>query len=98
MKDLTLIGEYEVSYDPDGEPALVIHHLIRGYDVLRMDAAAAAALGELLGDEQKRIRGVGGYQLIFGAGGDLACYAPNGQRACYFNAGQAAQLAALLLR
>lgn len=89
---IELIGGYEVTYQPEAAPALVIHHLVRGYDAVTLDADAAAELGSLLRETQKRIRAVGGYQLIFGEGGDLVIHAPNGQRAAYFNADQAMQL------
>jgi hypothetical protein len=91
-----LIGEYEVTVTPGGAPALVVHHVIRGHDVAALGAADAAALRELLGVSQKRIRELGGYRLIFGGGGDLTVYTAAGARACYFTADQAARLAGLL--
>lgn len=93
---VTVIATFEVSYEPTAAPALVMHHLIQGYDTVRMDAATAAELGALLTIQQKRIRELGGYRALFGASGDLALYAPNGQRACYLNADQTAQLARVL--
>jgi hypothetical protein len=96
MDQTTIIGEYEVSYAPASEPALVIHHVVRGYDVLRLDAAAAAELGTLLAVQQKRIRELAGHRALFGAAGDVSLYGPSGQRACYLNPEQAARLALLI--
>lgn len=93
---IELIGEYEVTVVPGGEPALVIHHLIRGYDVVALGAANAAELGALLAVQQKRIRELGGYRVLLGAGGDVSVYGPTGARACYLTPDQAAQLARLL--
>jgi hypothetical protein len=91
-----LIGEYELTYQADGDPALVAHHLIRGRDVLALDAAATSELRALLVEEQKRIRRLGGYQLILGSGGDLTFYDTAGQRACYLNGDQARKLGRML--
>lgn len=93
---IAIIGDYEVTYTDGGEPALVIHHVVRGYDAVTLAAAAAAELREFLAVSEKRIRELGGYQAIFGAGGDLALYAPGGRRACYLTPEQAAQLVRLL--
>ncbi|NNJ10204.1 hypothetical protein EKD04_007675 [Chloroflexales bacterium ZM16-3] len=90
------IAEYEVSYRPEGEPALSFFHVVRGREVARLGAAEVAELRELLAVAQKRIRSLGDKQLILGAGGDLSLYAPSGQRACYLNADQAQTLARLL--
>jgi hypothetical protein len=94
--NINIIGEYEVSYAPTADPALVLHHLVRGYDVLRLGAAAAAELGALLAVQQKRIRELDGHRALFGAAGDVSIYAPSGQRACYLNADQAALLGKLI--
>ncbi|MCX7789746.1 MAG: hypothetical protein N2378_03825 [Chloroflexaceae bacterium] len=94
--EITLIGEYEITSTPDHEPALVIHHVVRGYDAAILDGAAVAMLRDLLAVSQKRIRAVGNYQAIFGSGGDMALYTATGQRAVYLNAEQTARLAALL--
>lgn len=93
---ITVIGEYELTHQPAAEPALVIHHVIRGYDVVHLPAADVAELAALLGVRQKRIRTLSTYQLIFGDGGDLTFYTTAGQRACYFNADQAAALGSFL--
>ncbi|MFV9506095.1 MAG: hypothetical protein AB4911_16210 [Oscillochloridaceae bacterium umkhey_bin13] len=93
---ITIIGEFEISHDPANEPALVIHHLIRGYDAVQLDAATTTELADLLTVQQKRIRELGGYRVLFGAGGDVVFYAPNGQRACYFVPDQAAHLMRVL--
>lgn len=93
---LELIGEYEITYTPGGQPALVIHHLIRGHDVAALGAADSAELGDLLAVSQKRIRELGGYRVLFGDAGDLTLYTASGARACYLNADQAARLARLL--
>ncbi|MCS6882389.1 MAG: hypothetical protein RMK84_14230 [Oscillochloridaceae bacterium] len=91
-----IIGDYEITYTPDGEPALVIHHVVRGYDAAVLDAAAVATLRDLLSIQQKRIRNLGKYQAIFGSGGDMALYTAAGQRSVYLNADQTVRLAALL--
>ena len=96
MTQTILLGDYEVSYAPADQPALIMHHLIRGYDAVRLDAAAARELGLLLRVNQKRIRELGGYQVICGAAGDLTIYGPGGQRACYVNSAQTSILAQLL--
>jgi hypothetical protein len=93
---IELVGEYEVTVVPGGEPALVIHHVIRGYDVVALGAADTAELGALLAVHQKRIRELGGYRVLLGAGGDVTLYAPTGARACYLNPEQAAQVARLI--
>ncbi|MBX0327956.1 hypothetical protein K2Z83_09740 [Oscillochloris sp. ZM17-4] len=90
------IAEYEVTYRPEGEPAISFFHVVRGREVARMSAAEVAELRELLAVTQKRIRPIGGGQLILGAGGDLSLYAASGQRACYLNPDQAQQLARLI--
>ncbi|MFQ3662574.1 MAG: hypothetical protein SNJ69_09310 [Chloroflexaceae bacterium] len=94
--DITIIGEYEITYCADHEPALVIHHVVRGYDTAVLDAAAVATLRELLTVQQKRIRPLGEYQAVFGAGGDMTIYTATNQRAVYLNSEQTARLAALL--
>lgn len=92
-----LIGDFEVSYEPGAEPALVIFHVVRGRDVARLADAAVAELRALLAITQKRIRELpGGYRIVLGAGGDFSLYAPDGQRACYLNPDQAARLARLI--
>lgn len=93
---VALIGDYEVTAQQGGEPALVVHHLVRGYDAATLDAAAVEALRELLAVQQKRIRELGGYRVILGAGGDLTLYDQAGRRACYFTPDQSARLAQLL--
>lgn len=93
---IELIGEYEVTLSPGAEPALVIHHLVRGHDVVSLGAAATAELGELLAVTQKRIREIAGYRAIFGGGGDLTFYTAAGARACYLTADQAARLGQLI--
>jgi hypothetical protein len=93
---IELIGDYEATYEPGGEPALVLHHVVQGFDAARLSAAEAAELRELLAFSQKRIRTLGSYQAIFGAEGDFALYAAGGRRACYLTAEQAARLARLL--
>lgn len=95
---IELIGEYEVSFTAGEEPALVIHHLIRGHDVAALGAAEAAELRELLAVSQKRIRELGGYRALFGEAGDMTLYTQAGARACYLNADQAARLGRLLGR
>lgn len=87
-----LIGEYEVTYRAGGAPALVIHHVVRGHDVVALGAQEAAELRELLAVQQKRIRELGGYRLIFGEGGDVVFYDQAGRRACYLNGPDAARL------
>jgi hypothetical protein len=84
----TLIGEYEITYT--SEPALfVIHHIIRGYDTVRLAGDDVTAFVSLLGEAGKRIRSLAEYQIIFGGSDDLSFYnAANGQRAAYFNAVQ----------
>lgn len=96
MTQTILLGDYEVSYAPTDQPAFIMHHLIRGYDAVRLDAAAARELGMLLRVNQKRIRELGGYQVICGTAGDLTLYGPGGQRACYVNPDQTLLLAQLL--
>jgi hypothetical protein len=93
---ISVIGDYEITYQPAAAPALVIHHVVRGYDVVHLDAAQLAELRALLAVRQKRIRTLGPYQLILGEGGDITLYAAGGQRACYLNPDQAAALARLL--
>lgn len=93
---VAIIGDYEVSYTPDADPALVIHHVVRGYDAAVLDAAAAAELHALLAVSQKRIREVGGYRAVFGAAGDVTLYTTSGQRAVYLSSEQAARLGALV--
>lgn len=93
---IVIIGDYEITYAPDQEPALVIHHVVRGYDAAILDAAAVAKLRELLSIQQKRIRTLGAYQAIFGSGGDMTLFTAANQRAVYLNADQTARLAALL--
>ena len=93
---VAIIGEYEVTSAAGTDPALVMHHVVRGYDAVRLGPDEAAALRELLGVAQKRIRELGGYRVILGAGGDLTLYDGAGRRACYLNGDQAAQLARLL--
>ncbi len=94
--EITIIGEYEITYTPNHEPALVIHHVVRGYDAAVLDATAVATLRDMLSIQQKRIRNLGNYQAIFGSGGDMTLYTPSNQRAVYLNAEQTARLAALL--
>ena len=96
MTETILLGDYEISYAPADRPVLIMHHLIRGYDAVRLDAAAASELGVLLRTNQKRIRELGGYQVMCGAAGDLTLYGPGGQRACYFTPDQTSRLAQLL--
>ncbi len=93
---IELIGDYEATLTPGAEPTLVLHHLVRGHDVVALGEAAVAELRELLAVSQKRIRELGGYNAILGAGGDLTLYTATGQRACYLNGDQAARLARLL--
>jgi hypothetical protein len=93
---ITVIGEYEITHQSAAEPALVIHHVIRGYDVVHLAAEQCAELAQLLTVRQKRIRTLGTYQLILGEGGDLAFYTNTGQRACYLNPDQAAALGRFL--
>jgi hypothetical protein len=93
---ITVIAEYEITRQPAAEPALVIHHVIRGYDVVHLDAAQLAELAELLTVQQKRIRTLGEYQLILGEGGDLTFYSGPGRRACYLNPDQATALGKFL--
>ncbi len=94
--NIELIAEYEVSYRPEGEPALSLFHVVRGHEVARLGPAEVAELRELLSTVQKRIRSLGPYQLILGAGGDLSLYAANGARACYLNPDQARKLARMI--
>ncbi len=96
MTQTILLGDYEIHYAPTDQFALIMHHLIRGYDAVRLDAAAANELGVLLHTNQKRIRELGGYQVMCGAAGDLTLYGPGGQRACYFTPDQTLILAQLL--
>jgi hypothetical protein len=93
---MELIAEYEVTYRPEGEPALALFHVVRGHEAARLGAAEVAELRGLLATQQKRIRGLGPYQLILGAGGDISLHAPTGQRACYLNPDQARKLARLI--
>ncbi|ACL23669.1 hypothetical protein [Chloroflexus aggregans] len=93
---ITLIGEFEVSYHPDATPALILHHLIRGYDAVVLNADEVVVLRELLSVVQKRIREVGHYRLILGAGGDLTFYTASGQRSAYLTADQMRVLARLI--
>lgn len=94
--EITIIGEYEITYTPSHEPALVIHHVVRGYDAAVLDAAAVAALRDMLSIQQKRIRNLANYQVIFGSGGDMTLYTASNQRTVYLNAEQTARLAALI--
>ncbi|NTW02198.1 MAG: hypothetical protein HGA19_13095 [Oscillochloris sp.] len=91
-----LIGEYEVTYRREGEPALSFFHVVRDREVAQLATLAVAELRELLATDQKRIRSLGGYQIILGAGGDLSIYATSGQRTCYLNADQARKLARMI--
>lgn len=93
---IALIGEFEAAYHPDATPALVLHHLIRGYDAVMLNADEVAVLRDLLSSVQKRIRELGAYRLILGAGGDLTFYTASGQRSAYLNADQMRQLARLI--
>ena len=93
---IEIIGDYEATYIPGGDPALVLHHVVQGFDAARLSAAEAGALRELLALSQKRIRTLGPYQAFLGAEGVFALYAAGGRRACYLTAGQAARLAGLL--
>jgi hypothetical protein len=93
---IEIIGDYEATYAPGGEPALVLHHVVQGFDAATLAAGEAAELRELLAARQKRIRALGSYQAIFGAEGDFALYAAGGRRACYLTPDQAARLARLL--
>ena len=94
---MDVIGELEVTYQPGQEPALLIHHLIRGRDLAALSAAEAGELRELLAVSQKRIRELsGGHRLVLGANGDFSLYLPDGQRVCYFNPDQALRLARML--
>jgi hypothetical protein len=93
---VVMIGEYEFTYQAGAEPALVVHHLVRGYDAVTLDAAATTELRELVAVSQKRIRELGGYRVILGAGGDLTIYDQHGRRACYLTPDQGVQLSRLL--
>jgi hypothetical protein len=93
---IALIGDYEVTYREGGDPSLVVHQVVRGYDAVRLGAPEVAALRELLAVQQKRIRELGGYRVILGAGGDLTIYDQLGRRACYLNGDQTGQLARLV--
>jgi hypothetical protein len=93
---IEILGEYEATYTPGGEPALVLHHVVRGYDAATLAAGEATELRELLAVRQKRIRALGPYQAIFGAEGDFALYAAGGRRACYLTADQASRLSRLM--
>lgn len=93
---IDLIAEYEVTYRPDGDPALSLFHVVRGHEAARLGPAEVGELRELLAVAQKRIRNLGPYQIILGAGGDLTLYGPGGQRACYLNPDQARRLARLI--
>ena len=90
-----LIGEYEVTYEAE-PPLLVVHHLTKGRDVLRMSGAEVAAFCEVLAEQSKRIRPIASYQIIFGGSDDLSFYLATGGRACYMHADQVAQLRQLL--
>lgn len=94
--EITIIGEYEITYTPEREPVLVIHHVVRGHDAAVFDGVAVATLRDMLSIQQKRIRNLGNYQAIFGSGGDMTLYTASNQRAVYLNAEQTARLAALL--
>jgi hypothetical protein len=87
----TLIGEYEITLGGE-PPVLEILNLVRGNAAARFVGDEVAELRELLAVEQKRIRPLGAYNLIFGASGDMAIYRQNGQRSAYFNADQVATL------
>lgn len=93
---VALIGEYEVTWQAGGAPALVLHHVVRGYDAVALGADATAELRELLAVRQKRIRELGGYRVLLGAGGDLTFYDQAGRRACYLGGDDAGRLARLL--
>lgn len=93
---IAIIGEYEVTSTPGAEPALVIHHVVRGYDAVTLGAADSAELRDLLAVQQKRIRDLGGYRLLLGAAGDVTLYDQAGRRACYLTPEQGERLAALL--
>jgi hypothetical protein len=95
---IELIGDYEATCTPGASPTLVLHHLVRGYDAVVLDADATAELAELLATQQKRIRPLASYNAILGTGGDLTLYTASGQRACYLNGDQAARLGGLLAR
>lgn len=94
--DPVIIGEYEVTHRQGCAPALVIHHVVRGYDAVALAASECGALRELLAVQQKRIRELGGYRVLLGAGGDLTVYDQAGRRACYLTPDQCARLARLL--
>jgi hypothetical protein len=88
----TLIGEYEISYTST-PPLLIIHHIIRGRDVVRLADDDVATFVALLAEEGKRIRALAAYQVIFGGSDDLSFYSTaTGGRAAYFNAIQVGQL------
>ncbi|WP_129670378.1 hypothetical protein [Candidatus Chloroploca sp. Khr17] len=91
-----IIADYEITYEPNAEPALLIYHVVRGYDALTLNQPATDLLCALLAVQQKRIREIGGYRAIFGSGGDVVFYTPAGQRACYFNEAQSVLLARML--
>lgn len=91
-----LIGDYEATFTPGGAPALVLHHLVRGADVVRLGDGELQSLRELLATSQKRIRELGSYRVILGAAGDLTFYDAAGRRACYLTGDQGARLARLL--
>jgi hypothetical protein len=93
---VVIIGEYEVTYEADGAPALVVHHVVRGYDVVTLTTEEAVELRELLAVQQKRIRELGSYRVILGAGGDLTIYDQAGRRACYLSGDDAGRLGRLL--
>ncbi|HMQ31428.1 MAG TPA: hypothetical protein PKD53_11920 [Chloroflexaceae bacterium] len=93
---IVIIGDYEVVYSEGDDPALVIHHVVRGHDAVTLGAADAAELGALLAVRQKRIRELGGYRLLLGAGGDMSFYDQLGRRACYLTEEQGERLARLL--
>ncbi len=93
---ITLIAEYEITYQTQGEPALSIFHLVRGREVVRLTASEVAELRTLLAVTEKRIRSLGHYQLLLGAAGDLTFHSPNGQRACYLSADHVPSLVRML--
>lgn len=93
---VAIIGEYEVTYQAGGEPALVVHHVVRGYDAVTLGAAETGELRELLAVRQKRIRELGGYRLIFGEGGDIVFYDQAGRRTCYLDGEDAGRLGRML--
>jgi hypothetical protein len=93
---IALIAEYEVTIAPDHQPALILHHLIRDVEVVRLTRAEAAALGAWLQRPLRRIREMTDYRVIVGAAGDVTWYLQNGMRVAYLNVDQARALADLL--